>query len=591
MPRPGCVWSHVLLLELADLAEISNLGILRSLFERPTRRKFSTYEKRLDLSKDTFEGGLEEPPPTHVAAAECLRGLYEHPDIPVMMVADTGTSLEEVVFAIWSQQWPRLRRQFRFSTGSFSDRGKEGEAFDFQIIPRVSRAWYGLRKVCIIDEELRSEKQSKQSSGWIAAAVKDLRSPLGTPLRDFLQAHGLDVRTPRGSFKKLTQLYLDFRHSARSAPGELLERVASSFPDAREAISLKREALEPVSGTDRKQREEHGWQILEYLCVRATNDAFSKLSVDLRTIVKNLWASRRTAIVDLLLQKPNRTTQKYWEQLFNGAAEAVKPADLAWITELHPDLVPSLISSRPQLASSPDLWRASEAFQWRIIEALESSPHRLPWHEVVVAMLEAGTNIGTREVVLASGAAVLDATVDWVRRTAREDLPTITWRDALRPLAEKRLAEKPNEIVELLLCLALVPATTVSAVALKPATRRMFAEVEINTLPVPLRVPTAFVFVTVALQTTGPIAARLLSQGYDIVHEALATQTETIDSWRLLQPHLPALWFWQQWDRCEMLRQAVRSWVRDNPQYKESLGGKAGSAARASLRQALLSEN
>src|SRR5713226_7421421 len=36
MPRPGCVWSHVLLLGLTDLARIPDLSILRSLCLRPT---------------------------------------------------------------------------------------------------------------------------------------------------------------------------------------------------------------------------------------------------------------------------------------------------------------------------------------------------------------------------------------------------------------------------------------------------------------------------------------------------------------------------------------------------------------------------
>lgn len=589
MPRPGCVWSHVLLLELADLAEIPDLGNLRTLFERPIRGKFSRYKKRVEVRNENFER-RSEVAFDHAAAAEFLRGLYEHPDSSMMIVAESGASHEELVFALWSQQWPRLRRQFRFSTGSFSDRGKDGDAFDLQILPRASRSWQVTRKLYMVDENLVAENSSKQISEWISAAVKDLASPLGTPLRDFLQAHGLDIRSPRGSFKKLTEIYLGFRQHTRSRWSDVLVQIASSFPDAKEATLLKRAALTRGSGADRKHREEQDWQTLEYLCARAANGAFSKLSIDIPAIVKKLWPSRRTAIVDLLLQRPNKSTQKYWEQLFNGAAEAVEPADLAWISELHPDLVPSLISLRPQLAASPDLWQTPEPLQWRIVEALESSLHRPPWHEIVVAMLEAATNVGAREAVLASGAAVLDAAVDWVRVTAQEDLPTITWREALRPIAEARLGEKPDEDVELLLCLALAAAPTVSVAVSQAWMRRMLTEVELPTLPFPLKVPTAFVFVAVGLQTSGLSGARLIAQGYTIVHQALATQTEPIDSWRLLQPHLPALWFWQQWDRCEMLRQAIKIWARENPRHEDSLLQEAASAARSSLREALLSE-
>src|SRR5438309_1743147 len=35
MPRPGCVWSHVLLIEFANLARIIDLTDLRRFFQRP----------------------------------------------------------------------------------------------------------------------------------------------------------------------------------------------------------------------------------------------------------------------------------------------------------------------------------------------------------------------------------------------------------------------------------------------------------------------------------------------------------------------------------------------------------------------------
>src|SRR5690348_15482342 len=35
MPRPGCVWSQVLLIETADLERITDLGELRGFFRRP----------------------------------------------------------------------------------------------------------------------------------------------------------------------------------------------------------------------------------------------------------------------------------------------------------------------------------------------------------------------------------------------------------------------------------------------------------------------------------------------------------------------------------------------------------------------------
>src|SRR6202040_260677 len=66
--------------------------------------------------------------------------LYEHPTERVIGWA--GYDPTEVVFLIWAQQWPRLRRSFRFCTLAFGDRSTEGARFDLQFVPdaRLVRA-------------------------------------------------------------------------------------------------------------------------------------------------------------------------------------------------------------------------------------------------------------------------------------------------------------------------------------------------------------------------------------------------------------------------------------------------------------------
>src|ERR1044072_9861526 len=53
MRRPGCVWTHTLLIESADLSKIDDLGILLNFFERPERdSKEFTYDNLVVLSFD-----------------------------------------------------------------------------------------------------------------------------------------------------------------------------------------------------------------------------------------------------------------------------------------------------------------------------------------------------------------------------------------------------------------------------------------------------------------------------------------------------------------------------------------------------------
>src|SRR5579871_3801485 len=49
MPRPGCVWTHSLLIDFADLAVLTDPAVLLNLFRRPTADDFSRYDDVLTL--------------------------------------------------------------------------------------------------------------------------------------------------------------------------------------------------------------------------------------------------------------------------------------------------------------------------------------------------------------------------------------------------------------------------------------------------------------------------------------------------------------------------------------------------------------
>ena len=49
MPRPGCVWSHTLLLDSRAIASLPTFSELLALFRRPMGRETSQYAEPLDL--------------------------------------------------------------------------------------------------------------------------------------------------------------------------------------------------------------------------------------------------------------------------------------------------------------------------------------------------------------------------------------------------------------------------------------------------------------------------------------------------------------------------------------------------------------
>ena len=227
MPRPGCVWSHVLVLTPEVLASQRDLGALNGLFARPQFRNLAgIYGRTLDLRH------LSAPAVVSLSlVAQIINSYYA--EEPFAANWPVGPALDSAVFAVWSQQWPKLRATFSFRTAraaATSNRG--GTRFDFQ--PGVqSDSAEGL-----------AASGDEIGADWIDAAVADAISPDVTPLRRFLWRYGKDLRSPRKRFQNLVKIYLATRTlEPDSLPLFWAESIASLFPGADNAATLKRDML------------------------------------------------------------------------------------------------------------------------------------------------------------------------------------------------------------------------------------------------------------------------------------------------------------------------------------------------------------
>ena len=230
MPRPGCVWSHVLFLTPEVLATQRDLGALDGLFARPhSADESGHYTRALDLRAGSSKSDVS---PDLIALV--LRSYYEGGRCPGSL--PVGPALDDAVFAVWSQQWPRLRASFSFRTAPAATSSNRGSArFDFQ--PGLHRD-AAKELVTVVSKDGFDVE-------WIDAAVADAVSQEVTPLRRFLWRYGKDVRLPRQRFQNLVKIHLATTRlpPADDLPLSWAKEIASLFSGAENAATLKRDML------------------------------------------------------------------------------------------------------------------------------------------------------------------------------------------------------------------------------------------------------------------------------------------------------------------------------------------------------------
>jgi len=178
MPRPGCVWTHALLVGFSDIGRFVDLRTLTGFIARPrATAHFDAYTLPLAV-----ESALARAVNRHVhrsigaaESLEVLRALYGPESNPILMLPPGPW--DDMIFAVWSQQWPRLRRAFAFRTAGAAFEGGSAEASSFN-----TRVFLGLKDA---GSAMRSSASSNPEL-WEEAAIRDLRSIQPTEFRRFL---------------------------------------------------------------------------------------------------------------------------------------------------------------------------------------------------------------------------------------------------------------------------------------------------------------------------------------------------------------------------------------------------------------------
>lgn len=236
MPRPGCVWSHALLLPKNFLAAQVDLSILNTFFQRPeSAADRQPYVNKLEIRR--FAKGAPANPSL---VKKILDAYYESKDLTLETISQA--ELQRAVLAVWSQQWPKLRAEFEFrtalTTASVSNNG---------LYVRLGAA------------SERSPGKIRETR-WLEPAVADAIAQEVTPLRRFLWRYGKDIAKPRRAFIDLVGLYVVAQDAS---PGLSIEQVVSTFrrlPGKGDGATLKRDILgvsvPPLALVPRIKRED-----------------------------------------------------------------------------------------------------------------------------------------------------------------------------------------------------------------------------------------------------------------------------------------------------------------------------------------------
>jgi hypothetical protein len=561
-PRPGCVWTHTLLIPFDSLGQCESLAALLKAFRQPVGDEFGSYSGPLVISGSGDVPNVDEPVEF---VANLVDLLYSSPEKVIAIPSENSKEHENLVLALWTQQWPSLQSNFSFCTGALELRLGE-HRLDLQIVPSDKRQLERIRgkaKLAIVDE--RNENLPEEP--WIKLAAREVTEPCDRGLTRFLKRFGDPSHRSRSDYRRYGICFDRLQHEG--SPYEILPLVALQFPRIDEAISLKSAIAGP-----RGERAYLGSTpevdiLRSILLSKDVANAFDSSSLSVERRIGELWISQEDDAWRLLIEVANSQLTEPLERVTDAISSIISKDSIARMAVERCDLAAQIVSRNESLAVVSEVWRCPEL-------SLESLGENFIDHAVLQS--DFARNVLTAWIV-ADRHDCARMLSDWIgpdivplvlgldsNTLSLLDRQTRKWHSILSDHGDYclRWLEKQGHASAEAACLAvmginpsrnfvdtaLLKAWVDSTASTPSLTQKTLREVNVTML--------ALAFDYSATHLAEPIVRRCFPAVYE-----LAMQNELADRhWEVLQVRLPQSGLW--WDKCKKLRMGLLDYCVKN---------------------------
>jgi len=538
--RPNVVWTHTLILPPAALFAVS-MQPLTTLFLRPRNvTDLGDYTSPLPLKQ--FKDLPARPVLLGKVAEEVVASLYWGG--PGTWLKG-GPSRDDLCIAVWSQQWPRLRRSFSFCSGALELRRLDGKEFDLLLAPEGRH--FGLLPTPPPWPDRLAAR----------ALVEDLQHP--GKLRDFLRACGPDSSQLR-SVPLLTATWLNAPQT--KDPAAVLAAVTDKAPAPTSFRRLKRELLR---GPDPVLSRADPVLTLKTLTGEVGHRILAE-DADLEGWAGRAWKADRHAVLRIAAHRPegvdgaiavpttepSTAAQASHKVFIDVILSQATPSDLLLIAAEAPELAASSLVRHLERewwdawAALPDLGGALTTAATENEGVARSACTTLLKHKN-------GTQLWAF-LHTANPSSAICGLLSAVADTGQPLAPN--WAIALGPFGQQVVAEVHKGLPwEQMAVVADVAPHTADVGRISFRFWEPLAEHPRHWKSSPTRTA---VLLGAALAAEGPGADELAAEAFAHLHNAFA-DNKADDAWRVIKPALPGQL--EDWDRCQRLEQGVAAVV------------------------------
>lgn len=550
LPRPGCVWTHTFLISDTNLAQIENFQLLAEQFQRPDNVFASDqYLTALSLipGQSICGGALDS-----IICQNLIKIFYGGYGHPITLISADSKTYESYILALHNQQWPRLRRSFRFCTGAL---GARDIVFDFAISPAdISKKAARENPNMQLGLITTTDQENAFQEDWIKLAGADLTNPdQDRAFRQFLWKFGSDFENGRKAYHSLAEFFAASVISTEKVR-DLLFILNTNFPSPEEAARLKVEYFGPNGSLEKGFSTP--FEILDHLlwnlasrCLPTDVAAISERAVRL---IKYDWEKAH-----LLAEKSTKTINSNSDAYLDiFANESVKHE--VEISRFSIELLQVLINRNPAILARTGAWKRSMSDILDICTILPTLNWKGELPQMVsAAALQAGVWQAVPTLVATFGNIAVFSILEWIDEHQLDfsELP----QDIMVALAQNQdhaieaIQKKKLQAFSLIILTQILNPLSDRLIKMGPEIWMPIPDSLGITGSMPQR--TSAFLLSIGFSRPNTAGTNFVRSTFSDIYEAARLNTLMQDNWDLIEPHLP--WTLFNWDKCARLIRGI----------------------------------
>lgn len=310
LPRPGCVWTHALILDSTQVEELELYKPPRSWFKRPKNiEDFSAYKYKTEYA--------------HISKSEIHQHYHKTLSLLVKAVYSANSKgyfpsspeADLLLFYLWMHQWPYLRKNFSFRTTGFS---KTRSTAELEINLRLVK-------------DIHFDLINKKPQNWEEIIAIDILSNKGTGFRSFTKEIREQLSDDKNTMRFLAQLYSHIKNTNNNSSDwpNLLDQIKEAIPGV-QGENIRSILLDDRAMKNFDLRAPNTYQLL--------NIAFDEFDTDVNSASKSTYEERNgDSDQDIMLEKfityENRLSKDLISKAISYFGDDILRIDLRPISE------------------------------------------------------------------------------------------------------------------------------------------------------------------------------------------------------------------------------------------------------------------